>query len=269
MKRVGKRKHLLAVVVCLIMVFAMSMTANAAKKREVSFDKYLKKGKNYTILLYSKNKPRISIYSKKSKKASVIARLGYGDAIVVNKSKVKKGKKYQWIPVTVKSAYNKSRTGYIQAGYVVVGKAKMSAINTKTFSKNKTINNAIKYGMKFMGTRFQLPGSSLTSGIDCASFVVAVYRNAGKSTSYAHTDSLQTVSYSISKSRLKAGDLIFYREYDPCSGPIGHVAIYIGNGFVLHASGHVGETYPNGGICIKRINYGNRKAALYKRLYGF
>ena len=82
---------------------------------------------------------------------------------------------------------------------------------------------------------------------------------------YPHTDWLQSVSRPVSYRDLKPGDLVFYLKYDT-SGPIDHVGVYIGNNLMINASGHYGKTYPEGGITIKRIVYGNRRPALYKRL---
>ena len=78
---------------------------------------------------------------------------------------------------------------------------------------------------------------------------------------------LQGVSRQVSYRDLKPGDLVFYLKYDT-SGPIDHVGVYIGNNLMINASGHYGSNYPEGGITIKRIVYGNRRPALYKRLYG-
>ena len=94
-----------------------------------------------------------------------------------------------------------------------------------------------------------------------------IYEAAGKAMPYPHTDWLQSVSRPVSYRDLKPGDLVFYLKYDT-SGPIDHVGVYIGNNLMINASGHYGKTYPEGGITIKRIVYGNRRPALYKRLYG-
>lgn len=265
----SKKKGWCLAVLLLATLMCLAMPVSAAKKKGISFDKYLKKGKNYTILVYNSIQDPLYVRTKKKQSSSVMCRLNYGDAVIVDKKKLKKNKRYQWIPVIIQTSSRSSKTGYIYARKVTVKKAKLAALKTGNFSSNKTIDRAIKYGMSYMGTPFLLPGSSMSSGIDCANFVVQCYAAAGKATSYPHTDYLQGISRPISKNQLKAGDLIFYRKYDPCSGVIDHVAIYIGGGFMLNASGHYGDRYPNGGICIKRINYGQRIAAMYKRINGF
>ena len=68
--------------------------------------------------------------------------------------------------------------------------------------------------------------------------------------------------------KMKVGDLLFYLDKDT-SGAIGHVGIYIGKGMMLNASGHYGYVYPTGGVCIKRVQYGQRYMVLCKRIIGF
>lgn len=193
----------------------------------------------------------------------------------MDRSKLKKGVKTSWIPVFMYEG-RKRTTGYIQATQV-----KLAVVYNKKYSGNRIIDTAIKTGFRYLGTPFVMPGASLDHGIDCAQFVAAVYRAAGRNlVSWAHTDNLQAACYEIfyqraqrtlSKSqmnRLKPGDLLFYLKNDT-SGPIDHVGIYIGNGFMINSSGHYGMVYPNGGVCLKRVQYGNRKIVRAMRIRGF
>ena len=168
-------------------------------------------------------------------------------------------------------AWTKSDTSrayvYQQANFKNAKNIALTAVNINNASSNSTVRTAISYGYKYLGTRFILGGSSITNGIDCATFTKQIYEAAGKAMPYPHTDWLQSVSRPVSYRDLKPGDLVFYLKYDT-SGPIDHVGVYIGNNLMINASGHYGKTYPEGGITIKRIVYGNRRPALYKRLYG-
>ena len=50
----GKRKKMTVFLLAVLCILAiMPMTANAAKLKKVNVDKYLKKGRNYTILAYN------------------------------------------------------------------------------------------------------------------------------------------------------------------------------------------------------------------------
>lgn len=274
-----KRKKLTILVLAALCIMMMvPMTASAAKLKKINVDEYLKLGKNYTILAYNPNNTWVKVRKKKSVNAKYYTpMLNYGGTVTVDRSKLKKGEKTAWIPVFVYTGNGSQRvTGYVQASQV-----QLSYVYNKTFSTNKVIDTAIKTGFKYLGTPFVMPGASLSSGIDCAQFVCAIYRAAGKNlVSWAHTDNLQTVCREVFYQRaqknltktqlnkLKPGDLLFYLKNDT-SGPIDHVGVYIGNGFMINSSGHYGMSYPNGGICIKRVQYGNRKIVRAMRINGF
>lgn len=277
--KMRKRKNLTIFMLALLcMMMMVPMTASAAKLKKISVDKYLKLGKNYTILAYNPNNVWLKVRKKKSVKSSFYpssVAVNYGGVFTVDRSKLKKGVKTAWIPVFIYNGRQRT-TGYVQANQV-----KLSYVYNKKFSNNSVIHQAIKTGFRYLGTPFLMPGSSLSSGIDCAQFVCAIYRSAGKNlVSWAHTDNLQLVcreifyqrsQRSLTKSQLnmlKPGDLLFYLKNDT-SGPIDHVGVYIGNGFMINSSGHYGMTYPNGGICIKRVQYGNRKIVRAMRINGF
>ena len=273
----GKRKKITMITLAVLCIFlVMPGRANAAKLKKVNVDKYLSLGKNYTLLAYNPGNKWVKVRKQKSVHARYYTpMLNYGGTVTVDRSKLKKGVKTAWIPVFI---YNGRRrtTGYVQATQV-----KLSYVYNKKFSSNPIIHRAIKIGFQYLGTPFQMPGDSLQNGIDCAQFTNMIYRMAGRNlVSWAHTDYLQGVCREIfyqraqrtlSKSQtamLKPGDLLFYLKNDT-SGPIHHVGVYIGNGFMINSSGHYGMTYPNGGICIKRVQYGNRKIVRAMRINGF
>ena len=273
----GKRKKMTIFLLAVLCILAITpMTADAAKLKKVNVDKYLKKGRNYTILAYNPTNKWVKVRKKKSVHSSRWSlMLNYGGTLTVDRSKLKKGVKTSWIPVFMYEG-RKRTTGYIQATQV-----KLAVVYNKKYSGNRIIDTAIKTGFRYLGTPFVMPGASLDHGIDCAQFVAAVYRAAGRNlVSWAHTDNLQAACYEIfyqraqrtlSKSqmnRLKPGDLLFYLKNDT-SGPIDHVGSYIGNGFMINSSGHYGMVYPNGGVCLKRVQYGNRKIMRAMRIRGF
>ena len=87
-------------------------------------------------------------------------------------------------------------------------------------------------------------GSSLSSGVDCSGFTMCVYAQWGYS--LPHNAAAQSgYGTEVSLSDLQAGDLLFYSN----GGGIGHVAIYIGGGSVVHASNS------RDGIKISSYNY--------------
>ena len=90
-------------------------------------------------------------------------------------------------------------------------------------SKGQQIAN---YACQFIGNPYVPGGTSLTDGADCSGFVWRVYKDFGYSvprTSYSFRSYGSEVSYSDAQ----PGDVICYA---------GHVALYIGNGQIVHAS---------------------------------
>lgn len=107
-------------------------------------------------------------------------------------------------------------------------------------SGNAVVNGALRY----LGSRY-VYGGSTPAGFDCSGFTSYVYRNfAGKS--IPRSSSAQaSVGTPVSINNLQAGDLVFYNT----SGRgISHVAIYDGNGGLIHA------TNPRTGVIRESMN---------------
>lgn len=113
----------------------------------------------------------------------------------------------------------------------------------------------VKYAKKFQGNPYKLGGCSLTNGIDCSCFTKQVYAKYGYSLQRTAAEQATDSTYQdVDFSNLQAGDLVFYSE----GGKINHVAMYIGNGQIIHASN------PKVGITI--TSYGYRNPAKAKRI---
>ena len=87
-------------------------------------------------------------------------------------------------------------------------------------------SSVVDYATQFVGNPYVWGGTSLTNGADCSGFVQSVYSNFGVSlprTSYEQQNAGTEVSYADAQ----PGDLICYG---------GHVAIYMGDGKIVHAS---------------------------------
>lgn len=104
----------------------------------------------------------------------------------------------------------------------------------KTSSSNKKYNapsgvsgqSVVDYAVQFVGNPYVWGGTSLTKGADCSGFVMKIYEAYGVSLPHS-SYKMRSVGYSVSASEVQPGDIICYS---------GHVAIYIGDGKIVHAS---------------------------------
>lgn len=96
------------------------------------------------------------------------------------------------------------------------------------------------YALQFVGNPYVYGGTSLTNGADCSGFVMSVYANFGVSLPHSSAAD-RNVGYAVNGlENAQAGDLVCYS---------GHVALYIGNGQIVHAS--TSKT----GIIVSNANY--------------
>ena len=100
-----------------------------------------------------------------------------------------------------------------------------------------------EFARQFVGNPYRWGGTSLTKGADCSGFTLSVYANYG--VSLPHSSKAQaSCGTRIDLSELQPGDLVFYGGKN-----IHHVAMYIGNGQVVHAQS------TNTGIVVSSMNY--------------
>lgn len=92
--------------------------------------------------------------------------------------------------------------------------------------------NIVNYAVQFVGNPYVYGGTSLTNGADCSGFVQSVMKHFGVSLPRTSREQANS-GRAVSSSEMRPGDLVFYAG---SGGTINHVAIYIGNGQVCHAS---------------------------------
>lgn len=84
-----------------------------------------------------------------------------------------------------------------------------------------------EYALQFVGNPYVYGGSSLTNGTDCSGFVMSVYANFGVSLPHSSTSDRSQGAAVDGLANAQPGDIVCYS---------GHVALYIGNNQIVHAS---------------------------------
>jgi cell wall-associated NlpC family hydrolase len=102
----------------------------------------------------------------------------------------------------------------------------------------------VAYAKQFLGNPYVYGGTSLTNGTDCSGFTQGVFAHFGITTGRSSRDQAAN-GRTISVSSAQPGDLLFYSS----GNYINHVAIYIGNGQIIHAASK------KSGICIASYDY--------------
>ena len=132
-----------------------------------------------------------------------------------------------WVKISL-SSYE---VAYVAAEYVEVGYSLVEAIKFEPVSEATLFRqNVVNYALQFLGNPYVWGGTSLTRGADCSGFVQSVLANYGI---WVPRVSRQQAGagVAVNSQTLKPGDLVFYGT----GGVVNHVAMYIGNGQIVHA----------------------------------
>jgi peptidoglycan DL-endopeptidase CwlO len=145
---------------------------------------------------------------------------------------VKRGQTYEvlsnlgngWVKIGTESG-----DGYIKTS----GKASLVEKNQETvdFSVRQR-RQTVEFALQFIGGSYVFGGVDPNKGVDCSGFTRYILQNSA-SVSLPHSSKGQAnCGTPVSEEEMQPGDLIFYGD----DTGINHVAMYIGNGQVVHAS---------------------------------
>lgn len=104
---------------------------------------------------------------------------------------------------------------------------KQTAVVYASGSGSELGNAVASYACQFVGNPYVYGGTSLTNGADCSGFVMSVYANFGVSLPHSSAADRNVGTAVDGLANAQPGDIVCYS---------GHVAIYIGNGQIVHAS---------------------------------
>jgi hypothetical protein len=116
-------------------------------------------------------------------------------------------------------------------------------VHAASVTTSSTASNIIATGNRFLGVPYHFGAKTgNTSSFDCSSFTQYVYQLNGVSIPRSSKQQSQAGTL-VSRDQLQPGDLVFFYS------PIHHVAIYMGNGKLLH-------TFGKGGVTVTDLNSG-------------
>ena len=186
----------------LVFLFIFGTTLTTAPKKEV------KAAEGYSGKIF---RHWTRLRTGKSKKAKVLKTLKVGTAVTVY------GTSGSWRKVSVAG-----KTGYVPKQYVYIN-TNAPALTGSTYEKGQTV---AKFAQRFVGNPYVWGGTDLNRGADCSGFIGSVYRSFGYKLPRSSSE-LRSAGRKVSYSQKQPGDIICYN---------GHVAMYIGNGRIVHAS---------------------------------
>lgn len=181
----------------------------------------------------------------------------------------------EWMKIRYTSG-GKTKTGYVYAKYVkttgepkygetlaeesariaaekkakeeAAAKAEAERKAAAEQAKRNKAKQVADYAKTAVGTAYVWGGTNMSTGVDCSGLCYAAYKKYGYTLPRVSRDmaaSKALLSVTPNTTHLKAGDLVFYAS----GGKVDHVAMYIGDGKVVHASDY------NTGVIISRYNY--------------
>ena len=127
-------------------------------------------------------------------------------------------------------------------GYLDSIQEKKEAEAAEQARKEALRGSVVSYALQFIGNRYVYGGNDPNTGVDCSGFTRYVLRNTAGVYLNRTAASQSAQGRTVSASEARPGDLVFYSN----GSYVYHVAIYIGNGQVVHASNErVGITKSN------------------------
>ena len=175
-----------------------------------------------------------SIYSQDADNAMVVAEADAGDSYKVT-GKSDNG----WVKIEIGGS-----DGYVKPDGTVslhsTGEVAKASDAAKEAAEEKSAEETsdlrqevVNYALSFVGVgRYVYGGNDPHTGVDCSGFMRYVLANTAGVYMERSSASQANQGVAITADQMQPGDLLFYTR----GGRIGHVAMYIGDGKVVHAS---------------------------------
>ena len=158
---------------------------------------------------------------------SVIKTLSKGTAVTVHSSN------NGWSKISVNGV-----EGYVSTSYLSSTKPSTSGSSSSSSSNSSTsvsVDKVLNFAHQQLGKPY-VWGAQGPNSFDCSGLIYYVYKNAANITLPRTSVEQSKFGTTVSKSNLKAGDLVFFDTSGPNNGAVSHVGIYAGEGQLIHAS---------------------------------
>lgn len=196
---------------CGMMMIAIPTTVKAAELAPAN--------QTSTEMVAKINTEVVSVYAEQDEKSAVIAQASAGTTYDVLASTPS-----GWVKVA-----QNGQEGYIKLD----DNATLAETTVQTqdpeVSKRQQV---VDYALQFVGGRYVYGGSDPNTGADCSGFTSYVMRHSAGVSMNRSSTAQSTQGRGISAAEIQPGDLVFYGN----GRSINHVAIYIGDGQIVHAS---------------------------------
>ena len=132
--------------------------------------------------------------------------------------------------------YN-GKTGYVDSSYLqsTVPDSNGNNANNNNNTVSTKANEVIAYAKTLLGKPY-VWGAQGPNSFDCSGFTYYVFKNKAGIVLPRTSSAQSKYGTYVSKSNLKAGDLVFFDTNGANDGNVSHVGMYIGNGQMIHAS---------------------------------
>ena len=183
------------------------------------------------------------IYDSEDESSGKLSRLAFNNAVLSSDEKCLPG----W------RAVEESTAEPVTIGYVMENDSREEEITIA--DTGDPIRDRIVLGAyQYLGLKFVMNGDSLTEGTDCSHFIHNIYKLNGIDIP-DKPKAIFEAGTPVKEKNARPGDIVYYDVNDG----YGHVALYIGNGFAINATGHNGKNYPQGGVHLTKLAYKDRE----------
>ncbi len=172
-----------------------------------------------------------------TKEDNIIDSIAKGEELLVLDPLVLRyGEEYdKWVKVSLDSDSEGGTVGYVCKNFVTLAYTLPKASSMTELQYGSGVSslrvNLVNKAKEYLGGRYVWGGTTLGKGVDCSGFTQQIYAKFGYY--IPRTSGSQGASGTrVSRNELKVGDLVFYGN----GSGINHVAIYIGNDKIIHAS---------------------------------